>query len=131
MSVGPGAPSFVAMVEVAKVKLANFPSLAKLGERYSKRFGSLSLWAVRGLSGVSIGQNSASNVSHFEGDISRCKNYFDLFRLHNPQICVVSIVRATAAAFPGTRGARTQAGRQCATRFHSVGCGTDLPHFTS
>jgi len=72
------------MVEVAKVKLANFPSLVTLGDRYSKRFGSLSLWAVRGLSGVSIGQNSASNVSHFEGDISRCKNYFDLFRLHNP-----------------------------------------------
>jgi hypothetical protein len=46
MSFGAMPPSMFAPVAIAKVTSASFPSLAKLGDRYSKRFGSLSLRAV-------------------------------------------------------------------------------------
>ena len=66
-------PSAVApLLPTDKVKLASFPSLATLGDRYSKRFGSLSL---RGVSDVSIVAKIPALTRHIEADISRCKNF--------------------------------------------------------
>src|SRR5204863_8090973 len=72
LSIVPMPPSSLPLLPTDKVKLASFPSLATLGDRYSKRFGSLSL---RGVSDVSIVAKIPALTRHIEADISRCKNF--------------------------------------------------------